>query len=32
MEYGQFAANARKTYGDVCEMAGALSHANCGRG
>lgn len=27
MEYEQFAANVRKTYGDVCEMAGALSQA-----
>lgn len=27
MKYEQFAANARKTYGDVCEIGGALSHA-----
>ena len=27
MKYEQFAANARKTYGDVCEIGGALSRA-----
>lgn len=27
MKYEQFAANARKTYGSVCEIGGALSHA-----
>ena len=27
MKYEQFAANARKTYNDVCEIGGALSHA-----
>lgn len=26
MKYEQFAANARKTYGDVCEIGGTLSH------
>lgn len=27
MKYEQFAANARKAYGDVCEIGGTLSHA-----